>query len=200
MISASCRILKIELTHDTRDLDLGILRLPPRPPSVEKRIQQSKAEGNWGDYTKHYGESPPAWHVTDARGVKKEVQISDYRGKWVLLDFWFPRCRPCLTKDLPNLMRFYDEPKAQRDQFEVLSICIDIDGEVKTMADLDRGLEPIVQHVWKGKSLPFPTLLDATFKTYERYGIGEAGSGAVLIDPQGKLVEGDEKTLAEKLK
>ncbi len=37
---------------------------------------------------RHKGKAPPNWHVTDARGVKKDVQISDFKGKWVLLEFW----------------------------------------------------------------------------------------------------------------
>lgn len=35
-----------------------------------------------------YGKPPPAWNVTDARGVDKAVQLADYKGKWVLLEFW----------------------------------------------------------------------------------------------------------------
>jgi hypothetical protein len=37
---------------------------------------------------KHIGKAPPAWHVTDARGAPKAVQLSDYKGKWVLIEFW----------------------------------------------------------------------------------------------------------------
>jgi len=37
---------------------------------------------------RHVGKAPPAWHVTDARGVKKDVKLSAFRGKWVLLEFW----------------------------------------------------------------------------------------------------------------
>ena len=37
---------------------------------------------------RHKGKAPPAWHVTDARGVKKDVKLSDFKGKWVLLEFW----------------------------------------------------------------------------------------------------------------
>jgi hypothetical protein len=37
---------------------------------------------------RHKGKAPPAWHVSDARGVKKDVKISDFKGKWVLLEFW----------------------------------------------------------------------------------------------------------------
>ncbi|MBI2922503.1 MAG: hypothetical protein HYY18_15740 [Planctomycetes bacterium] len=34
------------------------------------------------------GKELPKWKVTDARGVEKTVQISDYKGKWVLVEFW----------------------------------------------------------------------------------------------------------------
>lgn len=37
---------------------------------------------------RHKGKAPPAWRVTDARGVKKDLQISAFKGKWVLLEFW----------------------------------------------------------------------------------------------------------------
>jgi hypothetical protein len=37
---------------------------------------------------KHIGKAPPAWKVTDARGLKKDVRLEDFKGKWVLLEFW----------------------------------------------------------------------------------------------------------------
>jgi len=37
---------------------------------------------------RHAGKAPPAWKVTDARGAKSEVKLSDYKGKWVLIEFW----------------------------------------------------------------------------------------------------------------
>jgi hypothetical protein len=58
-------------------------------------IEPGKAELDLGTIdlpatiiAKHTGKAPPAWHVTDARGVKKDVTLSDFRGKWVLLEFW----------------------------------------------------------------------------------------------------------------
>jgi 5-hydroxyisourate hydrolase-like protein (transthyretin family) len=35
-----------------------------------------------------YGKAAPPWHVTEARGLPKNVQIADLRGKWVLVEFW----------------------------------------------------------------------------------------------------------------
>ncbi len=37
---------------------------------------------------RHIGKAPPSWNVTDARGAKKDVKLSDFKGKWVLVEFW----------------------------------------------------------------------------------------------------------------
>lgn len=34
------------------------------------------------------GKQAMPWHLTDARGLSKEANLSDFRGKWVLLEFW----------------------------------------------------------------------------------------------------------------
>ena len=34
------------------------------------------------------GKPAPTWKVTDARGVKKNSKLSDYRGRWLYLEFW----------------------------------------------------------------------------------------------------------------
>ncbi|HEY7429002.1 MAG TPA: hypothetical protein VH682_32525 [Gemmataceae bacterium] len=60
----------ITLKADQTDIDLGTLDVPATI------------------IARHKGKAPPAWHVTDARGVKKDVKLSDFKGKWVLLEFW----------------------------------------------------------------------------------------------------------------
>ena len=189
---------EIVLSDRTPDVDLGVLRLSA-DMSMEDRVKRSKESGAWGDYTKHYGQQLPRWHINDARGVGKDVQLSNFKGRWVLLDFWGFGCRPCLWTGLPNLMKFYEEHAAERDRFEILAICCDYDNEFKTMADVDRRLSPIVEHVWGGKTLPFPVLLDSSFKTWESFGLPGMGT-VLLIDPEGKLVKGDETVLAAKLR
>ena len=187
------------LGPESTEVDVGRLSFVPHRPYRETLEAKAKAEGSWNDYTQHYGEPTPHWHATDARGVSKDTRIEDFRGKWVLIDFWGLGCRPCLTRGLPKLMKFHEEHAAQRDRYEIISICIDYDGDLKSMADVDRALEPIVKHVWGGKTLPFPILLDPTFKTWERFGLPGLGT-VILIDPEGKLTKGDEDVLAEKLK
>lgn len=88
-----------------------------------------------------------------------------------------------------EVLRRTSNPQGSR--FDILTICIDEDGELKSIADLDRRLEPIVKHVWGGRPLPFPILLDNTFQTWERFGLPGLGT-VLLIDPEGNLVKGDE--------
>jgi AhpC/TSA family len=190
---------EVVLKGDTFDVDLGRLIFSPHRVQKRARKAQAQADGMWGDYTKHYGEKPPRWHITDSRGVSKDAQLSNFQGKWLLVEFWNFGCTVCLRTGLPRLMKFYEEHSADRDRFEILAVCLDPDGDLKSMADVDRQLEPIVKHVWGGKSMPFPVLLDSTFQTWERYGLPGVGM-VLLVDPQGNLVKGDEAVLAEKLK
>ncbi|MHC5011677.1 MAG: hypothetical protein ACYTG6_12145 [Planctomycetota bacterium] len=62
--------IKVTLDGSRPEHDLGTLVLPPKPISLL------------------YGKEPPALTVTDARGVDPDVQFSDYRGKWLLVEFW----------------------------------------------------------------------------------------------------------------
>jgi len=60
--------MEVELTND--DLNLRAVELAPT------------------NLARHYGKEPPPWTITDARGVSKDVMLSDYKGKWVLIEFW----------------------------------------------------------------------------------------------------------------
>ncbi|MHC5003577.1 MAG: hypothetical protein ACYTJ0_10680 [Planctomycetota bacterium] len=73
VMSIEARTLTKDLTVEAGRpaLDLGVLDLEP---SIIAR---------------HYGKAPPAaWNVSAARGVDRNVTLADYRGRWVLLEFW----------------------------------------------------------------------------------------------------------------
>jgi thiol-disulfide isomerase/thioredoxin len=190
---------EIILTGDNPEIDLGTLKLSRvTRKNINEKIKQSQTSGAMRDYTKHYGEELPAWHIVDARGASKDVQLSDYKGKWVLVNFWALNCNSCLKHHLPKLAKFYRDHQGQLDRFEILAICVDCDEKMNSIADVDRQLEPIVKYVWDGQPLPFPVLLDPSMTTLERFGV--PGYESILVDPDGKLIEGDESTLEDKLK
>ena len=58
------------LRKEERELDLGTLSLLPT------------------NLAKHYGKPPPAWNITAARNVRKDITLADYKGKWVMIEFW----------------------------------------------------------------------------------------------------------------
>ena len=131
------------------------------------------------------GKEAPAWHVTDARGVPKEVRPTDFKGKWVVLDFWGFWCGPCVGRSLPGWMDFADDHADDRDKFVILAIH---DPEATDFAMLDEKLEPIIRRPWRGRSLPFPILLDTTGETVKNYGV-ESWPTVVLLDPEGRVVD-----------
>lgn len=40
----------------------------------------------------------------------KEYKLSDYRGKWVVVNYWATWCPPCLT-EIPELVDFHEDHK-----------------------------------------------------------------------------------------
>jgi thiol-disulfide isomerase/thioredoxin len=130
------------------------------------------------------GKPAPEWVIADARGVKPEVRLADYKGKWVYIEFWGFWCGPCVAGALPELIGLYEDYAGQRDKFAILAIH---ERGVKSFAELDKKLPKIKDRYWQGKDLPFPILLDATGATAKLYGIS-AYPTHILIDPDGKLV------------
>jgi thiol-disulfide isomerase/thioredoxin len=188
---------RITLRPGQQDLDFGVLDLT-RSATRGDRIHEAQAKGTWAgvEYTKRYGQPAPKWHAVDVRGISKETQLSDLKGKWVLVYFWSTHCEGCLARVLPGLTAFYEAHRADRDRFEIVGVCNE-EPEIGTMADLDRELQPVIKTVWHGKPLPFPVVLDNTLKTAENFGVDFGIK--LLFDPDGRLVPGDEHTLAEKL-
>jgi peroxiredoxin len=182
----------IKLTTEQSEFDCGFLELVP--PSKDW-IEDAKKDGTWREFTERYGEPCPAWHIVDARGVKKDVQASDFKGKWLLVYFYGTSCGPCLEKTIPKLRGFYEAHKAQRDRFELISICNDLDGQLRTMADLDQKMKPVVKAIWSRKELPFPVMLANGGQTMAAFGVQLFGA-TLLIDPSGRIVQGDELTLS----
>lgn len=78
------------------------------------------------------GSPAPEFALNDVNG--QPVKLSDFRGKYVLLDFWASWCGPC-RRENPNLVKAYDAYKDKG--FTILGISLDKPG------DKDKWLEAI---------------------------------------------------------
>jgi thiol-disulfide isomerase/thioredoxin len=91
------------------------------------------------------GEVAPDFEGKKADG--STLNLSDYRGKLVLLDFWGTWCAPCLS-EIPGLTMIYDKYRNEKfgaaNGFEVLSVAMDKDKEKWENTIAKRGM------VWAG--------------------------------------------------
>lgn len=109
---------------------------------------------------------------TDVEG--KEVSLSQFRGKYVLIDFWASWCKPCREEN-PNVVEAYK--KFSPKNFTILGVSLDREKESWLNAIKKDGL------VWTQVSdLQFWNNAAATL--YRVQGIPQN----FLIDPNGKIV------------
>jgi thiol-disulfide isomerase/thioredoxin len=120
----------------------------------------------------------------------KSLQLSDFKGKYVLLDFWASWCVPC-RKGNPHLKELY--AKYQSKGCEVIGVsdddrnhdawkkAVDQDGlpwhQVLRGLDIDKKMRGIknesdISEKYGINSLPTQILIDATGKIIGRYGGG----------------------------
>lgn len=121
------------------------------------------------------------------------VKLADLRGKYVLIDFWGYWYGPCVGS-MPVLLDLHEKYKDKG--LAILSVHVDIDGDVDTAAKLDEKIAEYKRTQWNGRDLPFPTALSAGKETPDGYdGITAAQYGilgyptTVLIDRDGNVVD-----------
>lgn len=78
------------------------------------------------------GKVAPEFSLPDTAGVS--VSLSDFRGKYVLLDFWASWCPPC-RRENPNVVKAFNEYKDK--DFTIIGISLDKDKSkwMKAIAD-----------------------------------------------------------------
>ncbi len=77
----------------------------------------------------------PAFELRDFAGGSR--QISDYRGKLVILNVWATWCPPC-RKELPSLQRL--QTLLGTDAYAVLGLSVDADADIAQEYLLERGI------------------------------------------------------------
>ncbi len=143
-------------------LDVGILRLDEKP--ALRRLE--------------VGETAPPFAIKSVNG--KPIRLDDYKGKYVLIDFWATWCGPCIA-EFPSLKSVTD--RFGRDD-RVVFLSLSLDKEPKTVADF---LDKRKDHPDTIQGFLGQWAEDAVTKAY---GV-EAIPAILLIGPDGKVVARD---------
>ena len=104
----------------------------------------------------------------------KEIQLADFKGKYVLIDFWASWCGPC-RRENPNVVRMYQ--KYSKKGFEILGV------------SLDNNKDKWINAIAKDK-LTWPHMSDLkgwASSHAKKYGV-RGIPFTVLVDPQGRVV------------
>jgi len=102
----------------------------------------------------------------------KEVSLSTFKGKYVLIDFWASWCKPCRAEN-PNVVKAYQAFNAKG--FEVISISVDQDKAAWAKAIQDDGL------TWT------QLIADEASGVAQKYAIQNIPS-TFLLDKEGKII------------
>lgn len=126
-------------------------------------------------YSTSIGEPAPNFSLLDINN--KIVSLIDFKGKYVLIDFWATWCRPCIA-EIPTLKKIKTDFGGAN--FEIISVCIDRDNQ----ATIDS---------WKRINEKFQTnwiqLFDPNGEgTSKQYKI-EHYPTLMIIDPNGDILD-----------
>jgi cytochrome c biogenesis protein CcmG/thiol:disulfide interchange protein DsbE len=116
------------------------------------------------------GDSAPQPELTALAGTGEEAALEDYRGKWVLVNFWSSWCEPC-REEAPVLQAFQD---AHPGELAVVGV---------NLEDASEDARAFVEEF----GLTYPQLRAADNRALrEAYGM-VARPENFLIDPEGKI-------------
>jgi peroxiredoxin len=113
--------------------------------------RHKSAHSNAGGAPGAVGSTAPAFALKDVDG--KALDLADYRGKVVLLDYWATWCVPCRS-EIPHFVEFQDKYASQG--FQVMGI------------SMDDGPQP-VQEFYKQFKMNYPVAMGTT-QLAESYG------------------------------
>jgi len=110
-----------------------------------------------------------AFTLVDTQG--KTHRLSEYQGKWVLVNFWATWCPPCL-EEIPDLAALHANP---RNNLVVLGVALDY----RDTAEIERFVQRL--------KINYPIIL-GDYKMAEQVGPVRGLPTTYLFNPQGKVV------------
>jgi peroxiredoxin len=97
--------------------------------------------------------------------------LSDYRGSWVLLNFWASWCPPC-RDETPDLQAFYEK--------HAKSVLVVLGVNQQEQSDAARSF--LTEF-----GVTYPVVLDSSGEVSEAYGVGRGMPISFLINPSGVI-------------
>ncbi len=119
----------------------------------------------------------------ELRGVP--LSLSDYKGKYVLLDFWASWCVPC-RKGNPHLLSLYSRYKDKG--LEIIGVSDDDSNPDAWQKAVDKDQIGVWKHVLRGlKRVDGPEMFDRSASISDRYGISSLPT-KILVNPDGVII------------
>ncbi len=125
-----------------------------------------------GDVSKQ-GRTAPDFSLRTLDG--RQVKLSDYRGKIVILDFWATWCKPCKL-ELPHFIELYKE--FGREDLEIIGVSLDRTGTGELAAFVKEweipyvivlGTGQVVQDYGEIRGIPTTFVIDRQGNVFRKY-------------------------------
>ena len=114
----------------------------------------------------------------------EQLSLSDYKGKYVLLDFWASWCVPC-RKGNPHLLSLYSKYKEKG--LEIIGVSDDDSNPDAWKKAVDQDKIGVWKHVLRGLARTPDGDYDRSKSIADRYGISSLPT-KILVDPNGIII------------
>ena len=143
---------------------LSLLVLHSPAEGMDTLLQKAGIKPTKGSQT------APNFSLEDLNG--KKVDLKQFRGKVVFLNFWATWCGPC-KEEMPSMEALYQKFKERG--FVFLAISVDYEEKKKVKEFIDK------------HHYTFPVLIDSKCLTLDLYGVKGIPT-TILIDKKGRMV------------